>query len=74
MKSMTCLELGGACEEIFSADNFDEIAKLSQEHGRQMAGLNDQDHLLAMEKMGEIMAEGGFDAWFNAKKAIFESR
>ncbi len=27
MKSMTCIQLGGACEQVFSGENFDELAK-----------------------------------------------
>ena len=33
MKTMTCRELGGACDLEFHANTFDEIAQLSQKHG-----------------------------------------
>jgi hypothetical protein len=32
MKSITSRELGGACNQVFSAETFDEIAKQSQEY------------------------------------------
>ena len=71
---MTCLELGGACSEAFSADSFEEISQLSQQHGQKMAQLNDGPHLEAMQEMMNLMNQGGFDAWFADKRAIFESR
>lgn len=74
MKSMTCLELGGACSEVFQAETFDEIAKLSQQHGQQMAQQNDGPHLEAMQEMMNLMSQGGFEGWFADKQAIFESR
>ena len=30
MKTMTCKQLGGACNKTFSADTFDEIVKNEQ--------------------------------------------
>ncbi|SGZ03445.1 hypothetical protein [Moritella viscosa] len=30
MKTMTCNQLGGACDEKFQAESFDEIAELSK--------------------------------------------
>lgn len=32
MKTMTCQQFGGACEQPFTANTFDEIAKLSEQH------------------------------------------
>ena len=36
MKTMTCKQLGGACELEFHAETFEEIAKLGQKHGKEM--------------------------------------
>ena len=36
MKTMSCKQLGGACDKLFSADTFDEIATMSQNHGKEM--------------------------------------
>ena len=30
MKTMTCKQLGGACDKTFSADTFDEIVTMSK--------------------------------------------
>jgi hypothetical protein len=39
---MTCKQLGGACEQVFSGDNFDDLAAQSQQHGKEMFGSNDE--------------------------------
>ena len=36
MKTMSCKELGGACDQKFSANTFEEITALSKEHGKKM--------------------------------------
>ena len=36
MKTMTCNQLGGACEEQFHANSFEEIAEMSKKHGMEM--------------------------------------
>ncbi|MGS0526510.1 hypothetical protein ACU8V7_16330 [Zobellia nedashkovskayae] len=36
MKTMTCKQLGGACDMEFSANTFEEIADLSKNHGMEM--------------------------------------
>ena len=33
MKTMTCKQLGGACDKKFHANTFDEMAGLSKKHG-----------------------------------------
>jgi hypothetical protein len=35
MKSMTCTQLGGACEQVFSGETFDDSAAQSQQHGKR---------------------------------------
>jgi len=36
MKTMSCKQLGGACNKLFSANTFQEMAMLSQGHGKEM--------------------------------------
>ena len=36
MKSMTCNQLGDACEKAFHAETFEEIAEMSKQHGMEM--------------------------------------
>ncbi len=73
MKSMTCIQLGGACEHVFSGETFDEIAAQSQQHGKEMFGANDHPHMAAMGAMMELMKSGEMDSWMAARKAEFEA-
>ena len=36
MKTMTCRQLGGACDTEFKANTFEEIAEMSKSHGMEM--------------------------------------
>ena len=73
MKSMSCNQLGGACEQIFSGETFDDLAAQSQQHGKEMFGANDGPHMEAMSKMMELMKSGEMEAWMAARKADFEA-
>ena len=74
MKTMSCRELGGACDESFSAESFDEIAELSQAHGMAMFKAGDTAHLEAMEAMRALMQDpAAMQAWFDDRKAAFEA-
>ena len=73
MKSMTCSQLGGACEKVFTAATFDEIAALSQQHGKEQFGSQDAAHMAAMNEMMAIMQNGQLDVWMNARKAEFDA-
>jgi hypothetical protein len=73
MKSMTCNQLGGACEQVFSGETFDDLAAQSQQHGTEMFGANDAPHIAAMSAMMELMKSGEMDLWMSARKAEFEA-
>ena len=74
MKTMTCNQLGGACNQTFSAETFDEIAEMSKQHGMEMFQQQDAAHLAAMEKMRELMQDpAAMQQWFDSKKSEFES-
>ncbi len=73
MKSMTCIQLGGACEQVFSGETFEELAAQSQKHGKEMFGANDGPHIAAMGTMMELMKSGEMDSWMTARKAEFEA-
>src|SRR3989337_521070 len=55
MKTMTCKQLGGACNQTFSANTFDEIAMMVSKHGREMVQQGDAAHIEAMNDMRNIM-------------------
>lgn len=70
---MTCSALGGACDEVFQAETFEEISQLSMQHGKQMFAQNDQAHIKAMESMQILMQNGEIDAWMQQKRNEFNS-
>ena len=45
MKTMTCKQLGGACDLKFHANTFKEIAEMSKKHRMEMFQKNDKHHL-----------------------------
>ena len=72
MKTMTCKQLGGACDVAFKADTFNDMAEKSKNHGMEMIEKGDRDHLKAMGKM-KIMSQEDMQNWFEKKKKEFES-
>jgi hypothetical protein len=73
MKTMTCNQLGGACDEEFTAETFDEMAELSRAHGQKMGEAGDAAHLEAMEKMKGLMKDPeAMQKWFEGKRQEFE--
>jgi predicted small metal-binding protein len=75
MKTMTCNELGGACDLEFHADTFEEIAQISQKHGKEMFEKGDTPHLAAMNKMRDLMqSEDGMAKWMTDKQREFDAK
>ncbi len=75
MKTMTCKELGGACNVAFRAETFEEIAHLSQQHGKEMHQKGDPAHITAMQKMHILMQDKQkMQAWLEEKREIFDNR
>ena len=73
MKTMTCKEMGGACEETFSANTFEEMVELSKAHGMEMMQKQDPDHLKVMGEMKAIMNKpGAMEEYIAQKKKAFE--
>ena len=70
---MTCNQLGGACDKVFTAATFEEMAAISQQHGKEMFGVQDAAHMAAMNEMMTIMQNGKMDEWMNARKAEFDA-
>ena len=70
---MTCNQLGGACDQEFQADTFEEMAELSKQHGREMLQKGDEAHLKAMNEMQELMQDPkAMQDWFENKRKEFE--
>jgi len=71
MKTMTCKQLGGACDKAFTANTFEEIEEMSKRHGMEMFQKNDKPHLEAMNKMRALMKSSDSDAmheWLKKKR------
>jgi len=74
MKTMTCKQLGGACDMEFTANTFEEMAEMSKAHGMEMFQANDAAHLEAMGAMKELMqSPEKMQAWFAEIKAEFDA-
>ena len=73
MKTMSCKQLGGACDKEFSANSFEEIADMSKQHGMEMFQKNDESHLRAIGEIQSLMQNpGAMQDWFEGKKKEFE--
>lgn len=74
MKTMTCKQLGGACDIKFNANTFEEIAEMSKNHGTEMFKINDLLHLKAMNEMQKLMQKpDAMNEWFEDKRKEFET-
>jgi hypothetical protein len=74
MKTMTCMQLGGACDKEFHAETFEEMAEKSRKHGSEMYQIADEKHIQAMEKMKELMTNPeAMNKWMEEKKKEFDS-
>ena len=75
MKTMTCKQLGGACDLAFTTETFDEMAKLSQLHGMEMFQKSDAPHLAAMSEMKHLMTDPvAMQKWMDERKADFAAQ
>ena len=74
MKTMSCEQLGGACDKEFRANSFEEIVKLSKQHGMEMFQKQDELHLKAMGEIQELMQKPeAMQNWFESKKEEFDA-
>ena len=74
MRTMTCKQLGGACDKEFHANTFDEIAEMSKKHGMEMFQRGDEEHLKAMNEMQELMkSPEAMKEWFENRRKEFDA-
>jgi hypothetical protein len=74
VKTMTCKQLGGACDKEFHANSFEEIAGTSKQHAMEMFQKKDGAHLKAMNEMQELMKNPEvMKEWFENKKKEFDA-
>jgi hypothetical protein len=66
--------MGGACEKVFHADTFEEMAEMSKKHGMEMFQKADPAHLKAMNEMQELMKSPNMmKEWFENKRKEFDA-
>jgi predicted small metal-binding protein len=74
MKTMTCKQLGGACDVELQANSFKEIAELSKKHGTEMHHQKEPKHLESMHKMQELIRNPeSMKERMESKKKLFSS-
>ncbi|HWA35142.1 MAG TPA: DUF1059 domain-containing protein [Cyclobacteriaceae bacterium] len=74
MKKMTCRELGGACDHVFGANSFDEIAKMVSMHARELVQQGDVPHINAMNEMRSNMTSPeAMNQWMDARRKAFNA-
>lgn len=75
MKTMTCKQLGGACDRQFHASTFEEIAEMSKKHGMEMFQKGDEKHIKAMNEMKNLMkTPEAMKVWFENKRKEFQAQ
>jgi hypothetical protein len=74
MKTMSCKQLGGACDAKFQGNTFEEIVDLSKVHGMEMFQKQDADHMEAMQRVMVMMQQPEvMQEFFEEKKKVFEA-
>jgi hypothetical protein len=74
MKTMTCKQLGGACDKEFHASAFEEMAEISKNHGTEMFKKADEAHLKAMNDMKKLMKDpNAMKEWLENKRKEFDA-
>jgi len=73
MKTMTCKQLGGACDKEFHVKNFEEMAEMSKKHGMEMYEKGDEEHIKVMNDMKVLMNDPeAMKEWMEKKKKEFD--
>ena len=74
MKIMTCKQLGGACNEEFHANTFEEMKQMSQKHAHEMYKKGDEKHIKVMKEMMVLMKDSNaMKKWMENKKKEFNT-
>lgn len=71
---MTCRQLGGACDQEFHANTFEEIADMSKKHAMEMFQKGDEAHMEAMQNMqGMMQSPDAMKEWMENKRKEFNA-
>jgi hypothetical protein len=74
MKTMTCKQLGGPCNEQFHGSTADDVIKAQDQHLKERVAMGDKAHKEALDAMEArwMNPTGGMD-WYNKAKSDFEA-
>lgn len=75
MKTMTCKQLYGPCDELIHGETSEEMMQNSQKHAMDMVAKGDKVHIEAMEAMKEQRANMGPEAvkeWMEKFQIYFD--
>lgn len=71
---MTCKQLGGACNQTFTAESFDEVAMMVSKHAREMVQQGDAAHTEAMHEMrSKMTSQDAMNSWMEERRKAFNS-
>jgi hypothetical protein len=75
MKTMTCSELGGACDLALRGETADEVIKLQDQHLKDIVAGGDSAHAAALKDMqGRWKRPVSGMKWYKATKREFAAR
>ena len=74
MKTMTCKQLGGACDLEFHAKTFEEMKEMSKKHAHEMYKNADEKHIKIMKEMMVLMKDSeAMKKWMKNKEKEFNA-
>ena len=74
MKTMTCKELGGACDKAFHATSFEDLAQQSKAHAMEMLMSQDLPHITAMSEMKHLMDDpSAMQTFMDEKRKLYDA-
>lgn len=72
MKTMTCEQLGGACDLALRGSSADEVIKAQDRHLKEVVAAGDQAHVPALEEMkGRWKRPISGMGWYRGTKKAF---
>ncbi len=73
MKTMTCTQLGGVCDEEFHDETLEGMGQQSKTHAMKMAQEGDQAHIAKMQEMKQGMNDPeAVKKWMSDKQQVFD--
>ena len=73
MKTMTCKELGGACDEPITGNTPEEMGQNAKNHAMQQVREGEPAHVAAMGKLGKMSKEAVQAFWAEFERKCAEA-